>query len=148
MRVPPVAAALVVGVAMRYVAAAFEGGSLRLPGGRIVAIAMAVAGAAIALAGVLAFRRVRTTPDPMRPERATQLVVDGVYAHTRNPMYLGLALALAGWALWLDDGWALAGVPAFVAWMDRLQIPAEERALASLFGAPYDAYRRRVRRWL
>jgi protein-S-isoprenylcysteine O-methyltransferase Ste14 len=148
VRVPPVAAALVVGVAMRYAAVALEGGSLRLPGGRIVAIVLAIAGAGVALAGVLAFRRVDTTPDPMRPERATQLVVDGIYGHTRNPMYLGLALALAGWALWLDDAWALAGVPVFVAWMDRLQIPAEERALASIFGAQYDAYRGRVRRWL
>ena len=42
----------------------------------------------------------------------------------------------------------LAGVAAFVLWIDRLQIRPEERQLALIFGPDYPAYRRRVRRWL
>jgi protein-S-isoprenylcysteine O-methyltransferase Ste14 len=63
-------------------------------------------------------------------------------------MYLSLLLALAAWATWLGSWPALLVVPAFVLAMNRWQIRPEERALAALFGAEYEAYRRSVRRWL
>lgn len=107
-----------------------------------------VAGIAVALAGVLAFRRHRTTVHPLRPHEASCVVADGVYRHTRNPMYLGLALVLLGWALACANVVSLLLVPAFVATLQRLQIVPEERALAAKFGADYAVYRQRVRRWL
>ncbi len=119
-----------------------------LPGRLGVALALAAAGAAVALAGVAEFRRVRTTVNPLRPERASALVTSGVYRWTRNPMYLGLALALLGWAAFLAHPLAALGVPAFVVWMSRWQIPREERALEGLFGEEFARYRTRVRRWL
>jgi len=119
-----------------------------LPGRPGVALALAAAGAAVALAGVAEFRRVRTTVNPLRPERASALVTSGVFRWTRNPMYLGLALALLGWAAFLAHPLAALGVPAFVVWMNRWQIPREERALAALFSEEFARYRTRVRRWL
>jgi protein-S-isoprenylcysteine O-methyltransferase Ste14 len=119
-----------------------------IPGRRGVALALAATGAAVALAGVAEFRRVRTTVNPLRPEKASALVTSGIFRWTRNPMYLGLAIVLLGWAAWLAHPLAALGVPAFVLWMGRWQIPREERALEQLFGAEFAQYKTRVRRWL
>jgi protein-S-isoprenylcysteine O-methyltransferase Ste14 len=63
-------------------------------------------------------------------------------------MYLGMLLVLAAWAVWLASFAACAVLPAFVLYMNRLQIEPEERVLAGLFGGEFDVYRRSVRRWL
>jgi protein-S-isoprenylcysteine O-methyltransferase Ste14 len=83
-----------------------------------------------------------------QPAAASSLVTGGIYRWTRNPMYLGMALALAGWGLYLGNFGALALVGLFVMYIDRYQIDPEERALTARFGDAFAAYRRRVRRWL
>ncbi len=67
---------------------------------------------------------------------------------SRNPIYLGDALLLLAFALWLGQPLALLAPLLFVLLIDRGQIRAEERALQQLFGAEYRAYCARVRRWL
>jgi len=146
--VPPVAALLCVAVPMWLVARFAPALAVELPGRRTAALVLALAGAAVALAGVAEFRRARTTVNPLRPERASALVVSGIFRWTRNPMYLGLAIVLLGWAWYLGHPLAALGVPAFVTWMNRSQIPREERALEQLFGAEFAQYKTRVRRWL
>jgi protein-S-isoprenylcysteine O-methyltransferase Ste14 len=122
--------------------------SVFIPGRLGMALALAAAGAAVALAGVSEFRRVRTTVNPLRPEQASALVTSGIFRWTRNPMYLGLAIVLLGWAAWLAHPLAGLGVPAFVAWMNQSQISREESALEGLFGEAFARYRTQVRRWL
>ena len=119
-----------------------------LPGQPGVAIALAVAGAALMLAAALSLAAARTTLDPTRPEKSTSLVRAGAFAMTRNPIYLGDVLLLAAWVAWLGQPLGLLPLAVFAAWLDRVQIAAEERALAQRFGADWQAYRRRVRRWL
>ena len=63
-------------------------------------------------------------------------------------MYLGVALLLLAWAIFLASPLALAVVAGFVLYVDRLQIAPEERALLALFGPEYERYRASVRRWL
>jgi protein-S-isoprenylcysteine O-methyltransferase Ste14 len=63
-------------------------------------------------------------------------------------MYLGLTLALAGWAVYLSNAGAAFLVPVFVAYMTRYQIKPEERALLAKFGPEFAEYMSRVRRWL
>ncbi len=115
--------------------------------------ATAAAGAAAASAWLLAgsadrFRRTGTTVNPLEPTRASTLVTDGPTRLTRNPMYVGMAGLLVAHAL-LRGGWRTAvPVAAFVGVIDRVQIGPEERALRELFGDEYDAYCRRVRRWV
>jgi len=113
-----------------------------------IAASAAIAGLLIAWSGVVSFRRARTTVNPLRPEAATSLVASGIYRYTRNPMYLGMLLVLIGWTVFLARPWALAVLPAFVAYMNRFQIGPEERALEGVFGGEFEAYRRAVRRWL
>ena len=66
----------------------------------------------------------------------------------RNPMYLAMLLVLVGWACIVANWAALAMLPLFVATLNRLQIEPEERALHARFGAEFENYRRKVRRWL
>ena len=84
----------------------------------------------------------------MRPQNTSSLVTRGIYGFTRNPMYLGLALALLGWAAFLSAAWPLLGPPLFVAYVNIFQIRPEERVLSGLFGDEYTRYTRRVRRWI
>jgi protein-S-isoprenylcysteine O-methyltransferase Ste14 len=106
------------------------------------------AGAAIGAAGVWGFRRARTTVNPWRPHASSTLVVNGIYRYTRNPMYLGLLLALLGWGLYLANVYALILAFTFVPYMSRFQIRPEERALRQTFGQQFRGYCGRVRRWL
>jgi protein-S-isoprenylcysteine O-methyltransferase Ste14 len=147
-RIPPPVVALTTAVAMwavSFLAPFLSGGGLAQ-----LALAMLLAGVGLAVAalGVLTFRVHRTTIDPTRPERATNLVVSGIYRYTRNPMYLGFALMLLAWATQLGSAWALAGPLLFVRYIGRFQISPEERALRTKFGSEFDKYSSRVRRWL
>ncbi len=111
-------------------------------------LALALVGLGFSVAGVAAFRRARTTINPTKPATASALVSGGVYRLTRNPMYLGLFLLLLALAVLLSNPVALLLVPVFVLYINRFQITPEERALSSLFGGEYAAYKERVRRWL
>jgi len=112
------------------------------------AVTIALAGGGFSLAGVISFRRARTTVNPMKPETTSSLVCSGIYRVTRNPMYVGLLLVLVAWAVFLSSAWALLGPLAFVLYINRFQIAPEERVLSAMFGTGYSAYKSRVRRWL
>ena len=102
----------------------------------------------LASSGIGAFRRAKTPLDPVHIDRASTLVTSGIYGFTRNPMYLGLTTLLLAWAEFLSAPWTLLGPAVFALFIDRFQIAPEERAMRAKFGAKYDAYTARVRRWL
>lgn len=110
-------------------------------------VVVIVAGAALGFAGVRAFRRAHTTVLPaIRP--TTTIVGTGPYRYTRNPMYVGMALAYTGASMTLNDAWALLLLPAVLVAIDVLVIRREERYLTAKFGQTYRDYAARVRRWL
>jgi len=148
LKIPPLLVALILGALMWLAALMTPGLTALLPYRGAVAGVLLLAGAGAALAGVIEFRRARTTVDPTRPDNASAIVTGGIYSLTRNPMYVGFLLLLIAWAAWLGNLAACMALPAFVKYMNRFQIAPEERFLGSKFGAPYDAYRLRVRRWL
>jgi protein-S-isoprenylcysteine O-methyltransferase Ste14 len=147
-RIPPPLVGLLVGAGMA--AAAGFGPTLPLSDGLRHGLSglCVAAGIGFDLAGLLAFRKARTTVNPLRPSKASAMVTGGVYRFTRNPMYVGLLLLLLAWALHLSAWWPFAGLPLFVLYIGRFQIAPEERALRILFGTRYDDYAARVRRWL
>ena len=63
-------------------------------------------------------------------------------------MYVGFALALAGWAIYLSAPLAFFGPVLFVLFITRFQIIPEERVLSEKFGQQFDVYQQKVRRWL
>ena len=115
---------------------------------RWCALAVMAVGVLIEAVSVLAFLRARTTVTPLKPEKASTLVVSGLYHVSRNPMYLGMLILLMGWALWLANRAALMLPPVFVIYLTLFQIKPEEAALSEKFGSDYEAYRGRVRRWI
>ncbi len=143
-KVPPPVVGLLALLVQHRLAPAGDGSWVRR------GLGTAVAGGAVALVGSAAtgFRRHGTTVDPLHPERAGQLVVDGPNALTRNPMYLGIAGLLGAHALARGGVLTWLPVAGFVAAMDRAQIAPEERALRAAFGEEYDAYVRTVPRWV
>jgi len=148
LKIPPPIVWLVMAAAMLGVAHAVPALTFTFAGRLAIAWALVVLGAALALAGVIAFRKQRTTVNPLTPGASSSLVCGGVYRYSRNPMYLGFLLALAGWAAYLANAGSLVLLPAFVAYMTRYQIEPEERALLARFGPGFAAYMSRVRRWL
>lgn len=148
LKVPPLVVLIAFALAVLALSRWLPSGNLPFAGSGILALAALVAGVAVALAGVVAFARHGTTVDPLAPESTTTLVDGGVYRWTRNPMYLGMALALLGLALWSASLPGMVLVGGFCAYITRFQIMPEERVLRGIFGEPYAAYVRRVRRWL
>jgi protein-S-isoprenylcysteine O-methyltransferase Ste14 len=120
-----------------------------LPGGSVIrAIGWLVlaAGIGLGLAGLLHFRAIGTTFDPTGA--ASRMADGGIYAYTRNPMYLGAIVVFVGLSLGLGSVWLLILTVAVLLLLIKLAIEPEEAYLSRRFGAGYAAYRSRVRRWL
>lgn len=120
-----------------------------------IGVARGLAGAVLALTAggfiagsVREFRRVQTTVNPVAPDKATSLVAGGPHRLSRHPMYVGMAGLLLAHAVARGSWVAVVPVFGFVAVIDRVQIPAEEAAMAELFGHHYADYAARVPRWL
>ena len=151
-RIPPPAIDLAVGGLMWGLARAVPSAQLWPRGAGwpvwVVAVALALAGGLIALAGVREFARAHTTVNPLAPGQASALVTYGVFGYSRNPMYLGMLLVLIGWGVWLGNAAAFIGLPLFVLLLNVLQIAPEERAMRARFGDAFARYAARVRRWI
>jgi len=92
------------------------------------------------------FKQRGTTVKPFEESRA--LVTDGMFAFSRNPMYVGFVLVLVGLALCLGSITAFPVIPIFIAVMDFVFIRPEEKMLEQTFGDAFNKYRKRVRRWI
>jgi len=147
LKVPPPVVALVLALLM-WLTPPVTGLALMPYAARVLcSVVLVCVGQGIAIAGMIAFRRAKTTVNPVKAGLASSLVVRGVYRYTRNPMYLGLLLTLLAWAVFLANPLAVLWLVVYVLYITRFQIIPEERVLASLFGAEYEAYKARVRRW-
>ena len=127
LRVPPVAVASGAALCMWLLSRWTPGLEWGQPWRLGIAVLLLTTGVVVAVAGVLEFRRARTTVNPTTPQAASSMVRAGIYRHTRNPMYLGMLLILAAWAAWLANLAAAALLPAFLLYINRFQIEPEER---------------------
>ncbi len=147
-RIPPPIVGLVCAALAWGLGVWLPGGALAPPLRLALALPCALLGLLLDGWSLWNFRRQRTTVNPLAPGRASTVVLSGPYRFTRNPMYLGMAMLLLALCLWLGQPVALLALAVFVAYITRFQIQPEERALRAKFGAPYEDYLRRVRRWL
>lgn len=147
-KIPPVALTLLLAVAAWQLKALFPQTSLSFAFQTQFAACFFVAGVAISLAGVYAFRVSHTTVNPTTPNGTTSIVTSGIYRYTRNPMYVGFGLALLAVVVHLGCLASCLVLPLYVVYMNRFQIRPEERMLLKKFGAPFAAYTCNVRRWL
>jgi protein-S-isoprenylcysteine O-methyltransferase Ste14 len=103
---------------------------------------------AIALGGwaLRTFRAVGTNPSPHQP--SLSLALTGPYQFTRNPMYVGFVLLLAGLSLIFSLDWGLILVPVLALVLHYGVVAREETYLTAKFGQPYRDFLLRTRRWL
>lgn len=148
LRIPPPIVALLALISMWLAAQYLQIWQFEVPYQVGVAAILVALGIIIDLVSIAAFRRAKTTVTPLAPEKASQLVVTGLYRISRNPMYLGLLLILTGAMVWLGSGANVFILVSFVAYITAFQIKPEEERLERIFGPQYQAYKRRVRRWL
>lgn len=148
LKVPPPIVALFLALFMWLTPAVAGLVQVPYPARVLCAIVLVCIGQGISIAGIVAFRRAKTTVNPIKASLASSLVVRGVYRYTRNPMYVGLLMTLLAWAVFLANPVVVLWIVLFVLYITRFQIIPEERVLVSLFGAEYEAYKKCVGRWL
>lgn len=112
---------------------------------RVLACGFALASAWLLVSALGGFRRRGTDPRPWREDSA--LVVEGIYRHTRNPMYVGMALLVAALALWCNSAWPLVALGPTLLVVRYYVIAREEAYLALRFGDDYRDYHGKVPRW-
>lgn len=105
-----------------------------------------ITGVVLVLWGARSFSRAGTTVRPFQDPSA--LVTSGPYRYSRNPIYLGLVLALIGIGLLLGTLSPFVVVPVFICLIQQRFIQPEEAELEKTFGSAYGQYKRQVRRWL
>jgi protein-S-isoprenylcysteine O-methyltransferase Ste14 len=111
-----------------------------------IGIPLVVIGLGLTLYAARQFNRVRTNIKTFN--KPDVLVTDGAFAWSRNPMYLGFSIALAGFAVKLNVWPAVAIAAAFILITHFWYIRFEERMAEQTFGEAYKDYRRTTRRWL
>lgn len=124
--------------------------SIRL--GLPVPVSLAAGAILLGLSLLIAAWSIRTMfrsgehPDP---RHATGALIDtGLFAYSRNPIYVSFVFGGAGIAIGINSVFMLAAVPIGAIAIDRLVIIKEEKYLEALFGDAYRQYASRVRRWL
>jgi len=106
---------------------------------------LVIVGVTLFAGAILAMRRIETTP--AHDDESPELLTDGVFQYSRNPIYLGQSLAYVGASLLLDSLWPLVTLLPLLWYLDRV-IQREEAYLEAAFGEEFHQYRDSVRRWL
>jgi protein-S-isoprenylcysteine O-methyltransferase Ste14 len=114
--------------------------------GGVVGVLLLFAGVVLVATSVATFKRARTTVIPY--SRAATLVTQGPYRFTRNPMYVGVAFFYLGVAALRLALWPVLLLPLVLVILNYVVIPQEEFLLRDTFGAEYERYSAKVRRWL
>jgi len=113
---------------------------------QVIGLLVVAFGAGLSCFAAAIFQARGTTRKPWG--EPTTFVAQAPYTWTRNPMYLGVATALFGLAIFFSSIAMLLAPAVFFAVIDRMVIPREEETLERLFGNDYVDYKNRVRRWI
>jgi len=113
---------------------------------RLAGVLLLLTGVGIIVSARVWFVRTGQSPIPWKP--TPELIVRGPYRFTRNPMYLGITLVQAGLGVALGNVWIALFAPVALLTVHMIAVRPEEEYLARKFGASYQQYRARVRRYL
>lgn len=122
--------------------------SLNWPAHLMVALLLLVLSVGVGISAIVSFRKHKTTVNPTKPEKSSTVVSSGIYAISRNPMYLAMLIALVSLTYYLQHLMCLPVILIFMSYMTRYQIIPEEQILTKIFGQQYKDYQAKVRRWL
>lgn len=145
-KIPPPIVAILFAVMIFYFSDSFA--YFDLPFKIYISLFFVLLGFFITFSSARNFKKKETTVNPIKPEEASQLVTDGFFKITRNPMYLGMLLFLLGLSIYNGIIVGLLFLPLFVGYITFFQIIPEESAMIEIFGEDYKAYMKKVRRWI
>ena len=145
-KIPPPIVAILFAVMIFYFSDSFA--HVDLPFKIYISLFFVLLGFFITFSSARNFKKKETTVNPIKPEEASQLVTDGFFKITRNPMYLGMLLFLLGLSIYNGLIVGLVFLPLFVGYITFFQIIPEESAMIEIFGEDYKAYMKKVRRWI
>ena len=94
------------------------------------------------------FNKHNTTISPLKPEKATSLIVSGIYMYSRNPMYLGMLFILISISIRFYIICGIISISTFIIYITKFQIIPEEEQLKRIFGEKFLNYKKKTRMWL
>ena len=115
---------------------------------KAVGIIFLILGLIIIFSAVLKFIKTKTTVDPTRPHKTSNLVISGIYKITRNPMYLGMLFLIMAYAIYNNNVMGCIIIPIFIFYINKFQIEPEEIEMRKKFGESFENYCKKVNRWL
>ena len=107
-----------------------------------------IVGISVLVTAIISFKNHETTVNPISIEKASSLVVTGIFKYSRNPMYLGMSFILLGLTLKFNLIGGLIFTGLFMLFITVFQIKPEESAMEKLFDQEWKDYVSNVRRWL
>jgi len=147
LKLPPAIVFLLFGLMMYVLATFLPFGYFDFFGRMLFVKILAGLGVVVAILALFQFYIAKTTINPTKPDKASSLVIGGVFKFSRNPMYLALLLVLLAFGMALGNAFNILTAAAFVGYMNRFQIIPEERILLDKFGRSYKEYCTLTRRW-
>ncbi len=148
LKIIPPLVTLIIGFLMWVVAQFTPKISILLEYNILLAVLFVVLGLMLMFISAYFMFKVKTTINPMRPDKSSTLVTNGLYRFSRNPIYLADLTILIGWGLFLSNLFSIALIALFVLYMNKFQIEPEERKLEEIFGNEYMKYKAKTRRWI
>ena len=145
-KIPPPVIALICGLVIYFSRALFPKYVFTLT--NFISILFLVLGLLMLITAVLSFKKYQTTVNPLRPEKASQLITSGIFKFSRNPMYFAMLLVLLSITVKFNILGGAAMSVAFVLFITTFQIIPEELAMKKLFGGEFDLYQKSTRRWI
>ncbi|WP_209399890.1 isoprenylcysteine carboxylmethyltransferase family protein [Pseudozobellia sp. WGM2] len=147
LKIPPVVIVLIFALIMFLLSEFLPFGYFDFFGRNYLILALLGSAFLLSVLALIHFFRSKTSIDPRNPTKTTKLVTNGLFAYSRNPMYLAMLMVLLAWGIWLGNAFNTLLAAAFVAYMNRFQIIPEEEVLLSIFGKEYKQYCVKTRRW-
>ena len=113
-----------------------------------VSIISFVVGIFVFAAAVSSFKKQKTTVNPISIEKASSLVISGIFKYSRNPMYLGMVLILLAVSFKFNLIGGIVLTMLFAGYITKFQIIPEEIVMDKLFGDEFEKYKNKTRRWI
>ena len=114
----------------------------------VLSVISILLGITILLLAVRLFNKQNTTVNPIKIEKASSLVVAGIFQYSRNPMYLGMLFVLVGLTFKFNLIGGFIFTLLFMLFITVFQIKPEEQIMSKLFGNEFNEYKKKVRMWL
>jgi len=118
------------------------------PDFKAIGIIFLILGLIIIFLAVLKFIKIKTTVDPTRPHKTSNLVISGIYKITRNPMYLGMLFLIMAYTIYTNNVVGSITIPIFIFYINKFQIEPEEIEMRKKFGESFENYCKKVNRWI